>query len=133
MQNLKYLFQCQRRIWLIDHHATAIGLEMRSDLGDWIRRWLKKGIANQGTEAWSIVDVCGIEVPELRNQWSHQCTAQLSIRAPNFGCFSFYSSSFLLFISRCSSSLEKRIGHHSHVTSRLRSLQQRAASCAHLD
>ncbi|KIO14641.1 hypothetical protein M404DRAFT_118351, partial [Pisolithus tinctorius Marx 270] len=27
---------CQQQIWLIDHHVTAIGLEMQSDLEDWI-------------------------------------------------------------------------------------------------
>jgi len=57
---------------------------MRSDLGDWIRRRLKKGIADQGTDAQNIVDACGIEVPELREQWSHQRSTQLSIRARKF-------------------------------------------------
>jgi len=97
MQNLKYLFQRQRRIWLIDHHAAAIGLEMRSDLGDWIRCRLKKGIADQGTEARSIVDACGIEVPELQNQWSHQCTAQLSVRARKFWMLLFLFKFLLTF------------------------------------
>ncbi|KIO09804.1 hypothetical protein M404DRAFT_130054 [Pisolithus tinctorius Marx 270] len=71
----------ERRIWLIDRHATAIGLEMRSDLGDWIRRRLKKGIAEQGSEAQNVISDCGIGIPELRKQWSDQRSAQLSIRA----------------------------------------------------
>ena len=73
--------QRQRRIWLIDRHATTIGFEMRSDLGNWIRRRLKKGIAEQGDEAQSIIHNCGFEVSELWKQWSDQCSTQLSIQA----------------------------------------------------
>lgn len=35
---LTFTQQRQRRLWLIDRHAGAIGLEMRANLGDWIRR-----------------------------------------------------------------------------------------------
>jgi len=57
---------------------------MQSDLGDWIRRRLKKGIADQGTDSQNIIDTCGIEVPELWEQWSHQRSTQLSICARKF-------------------------------------------------
>ena len=73
--------QRQRRIWLIDRHAAAIGIDMRNDLGNWIRRRLKKGIAEQGDEAQSIIRTCGFEIAELRKQWSDQCSTQLSVRA----------------------------------------------------
>ncbi|KIN93743.1 hypothetical protein M404DRAFT_170338, partial [Pisolithus tinctorius Marx 270] len=66
---------------LIDRHAAAIGLEMHSDLGDWIRRRLKKGIAEQGSEVQNIISDCGIGIPELRKQWSNQRSAQLLICA----------------------------------------------------
>ena len=52
---------------------------MQSDLGDWIQHHLKKGIAEQGTEAQHILGACGVDIPELWNQWSDQCTAQLSV------------------------------------------------------
>ncbi|KIM52698.1 hypothetical protein SCLCIDRAFT_32448 [Scleroderma citrinum Foug A] len=71
----------QRWIWLIDRQAAAIGLKMRDDLGDWIRRRLRKGIAEQGTEAQHILSACGVDIPELWNQWSAQRTAQLSVHA----------------------------------------------------
>ncbi|KIN98613.1 hypothetical protein M404DRAFT_31254 [Pisolithus tinctorius Marx 270] len=71
----------QCRIWLIDRHAAAIGLEMRNDLGDWIQCRLRKGIAEQGSEARQILGDCGIDILELRNEWASQCSAQLSIWA----------------------------------------------------
>ena len=73
--------QRQRRIWLVDRHAAVIGIEMRNDLGNWIRRRLKKGIAEQGAEAQRIIDTCGFEISELRKQWADQCSTQLSVRA----------------------------------------------------
>ncbi|KAG2353816.1 hypothetical protein BDR07DRAFT_1382783, partial [Suillus spraguei] len=41
----------QRRLWLIDRQAGAIGLEMRTDLADWIKRRLKRGVNGQGATA----------------------------------------------------------------------------------
>ncbi|KAG1879476.1 hypothetical protein C8R48DRAFT_767734 [Suillus tomentosus] len=38
-----------RRLWLIDRQATAIGAEMKADLGDWIKRRLKRGIKDQAS------------------------------------------------------------------------------------
>lgn len=71
--------QCQ--IWLIDHHAAAIAKDMVSDLSDWLRRWLKKGIQEQSSTAQEVLDQCALNVSELCKQWSDQCSAQLSIQA----------------------------------------------------
>ncbi|KAG2125361.1 uncharacterized protein EDB93DRAFT_1244054 [Suillus bovinus] len=71
----------QRRLWLLDRQAAAIGLEMRADLGDWIRRRLKRGIDEQGTAAQTTLDECDATVEDLRHQWALQRQSQLSIRA----------------------------------------------------
>jgi hypothetical protein len=54
---------------------------MRADLGDWIKRRLKRGIKDQGSAAQDVLDQCEMPVDELRSQWSHQQQSQLSIRA----------------------------------------------------
>ncbi|KAG2088052.1 uncharacterized protein F5147DRAFT_748049 [Suillus discolor] len=46
----------QRRLWLLDQQAAAIGLEMCTDLGDWIKRRLKCGVGEQGTAAQSVLE-----------------------------------------------------------------------------
>ncbi|KIK11422.1 hypothetical protein PISMIDRAFT_19535, partial [Pisolithus microcarpus 441] len=61
----------QRRVWLLDRHATAIGYEMRTELGDWIRRRLKKGVCEQGSAAQEVLDNCGVSITELRKQWAN--------------------------------------------------------------
>ncbi|KAG2739058.1 hypothetical protein P692DRAFT_20756820 [Suillus brevipes Sb2] len=71
----------QRRIWLIDRQATAIGSEMKADLGDWIKRRLKRGIKDQGSVALDAINRCEISVEDLQTQWADQRQAQLSIRA----------------------------------------------------
>ena len=73
--------QRQRRLWLIDRHAAAVANEMVSDLGDWLRRHLKKGIQEQSFAAQEVLDHCALDVSELRKQWSDQHSTQLSIRA----------------------------------------------------
>ncbi|KAG6374455.1 hypothetical protein JVT61DRAFT_4497 [Boletus reticuloceps] len=73
--------QRQRRIWLIDHQASAIGHEMRQELGPWLKRRMKKGIGEQGAAAQHALDNCGISISELKSQWNAQRAAQLSIRA----------------------------------------------------
>ena len=73
--------QRQRRLWLIDRHAAAVANEMVSDLGDWLRRRLKKGIQEQSFAAQEVLDHCVLDVSELRKQWSDQHSTQLSIRA----------------------------------------------------
>jgi hypothetical protein len=54
---------------------------MCADLGDWIKRRLKRGIKDQGSAAQDVLDQCEMPVDELRSQWSHQQQSQLSIRA----------------------------------------------------
>ncbi|KAG2139317.1 hypothetical protein DEU56DRAFT_735682 [Suillus clintonianus] len=71
----------QRRIWLIDRQATAIGSEMKADLGDWIKRRLKRGIKDQGSAALNVLNRCETSVEDLRTQWADQRQSQLSIRA----------------------------------------------------
>lgn len=71
----------QRRLWLIDRQAAAIGSEMQSDLGDWIRRRLKRGIHDQGTAAQEVLDRCELSVEDLESEWSQQRSSQLSVRA----------------------------------------------------
>ncbi|KAH7905408.1 hypothetical protein BJ138DRAFT_1230003, partial [Hygrophoropsis aurantiaca] len=71
----------QRRLWLIDRRALAIGNELVADLGGWIRRRLKKGVQNQGDVASRTLDECGVSVNELEAEWRKQRKSQLSIRA----------------------------------------------------
>jgi len=66
---------------LINCHAAAVAKDMVSDLGDWLRHWLKKGIQEQSSIAQEGLDQCELDVSELQRQWSDQCSAQLSIRA----------------------------------------------------
>jgi hypothetical protein len=54
---------------------------MRTDLGDWIKHRLKRGIKDQGSAAQDVLDQCEMPVDELRSQWSHQQQSQLSIHA----------------------------------------------------
>lgn len=60
---------------------AAIGLEMRGDLGDWIKRRMKRGIKDQGTLAQEVLGQCKIPIEELRSEWMHQRQSQLSIHA----------------------------------------------------
>ncbi|KIK11678.1 hypothetical protein PISMIDRAFT_19325 [Pisolithus microcarpus 441] len=71
----------QRRIWLIDRQAAAVGYKMRQDLGAWLKRQMKKGIEAQGSAAEEVLASCDVPVPELQSQWAKQREAQLSIRA----------------------------------------------------
>jgi hypothetical protein len=54
---------------------------MRADLGDWIRRRLKRGVKDQGTAAQEILDRCELSVEDLQLEWSQQRMSQLSVRA----------------------------------------------------
>ncbi|KAH7903392.1 hypothetical protein BJ138DRAFT_1020714, partial [Hygrophoropsis aurantiaca] len=71
----------QRRLWLIDRRALAIGNELVADLGGWIRRRLKKGVQDQGDVANGTLDECGVSADELEIEWRKQRASQLSIRA----------------------------------------------------
>ncbi|KIK23750.1 hypothetical protein PISMIDRAFT_100023, partial [Pisolithus microcarpus 441] len=66
---------------LLDRHAAAIGYEMWTELGDWIRCRLKKGVCEQGSATQEALDNCGVSITELQEQWANQRVAQLSIRA----------------------------------------------------
>ena len=79
--------QRQRRIWLIDPQAAAIGTEMCMDLGDWIKRRLRRGVQEQGELAQDQIEECGVQVKELENQWASQKDSQLSIRARKISYF----------------------------------------------
>ncbi|KAG1722047.1 uncharacterized protein EDB91DRAFT_1274740, partial [Suillus paluster] len=71
----------QRRIWLIDRQATAIGSEMKDDLGDWIKRRLKRGIKDQGSVALDAINRCETSVEDLQAQWADHDNHNSSIRA----------------------------------------------------
>ncbi|KAG2121677.1 hypothetical protein BD769DRAFT_1629375 [Suillus cothurnatus] len=71
----------QRRLLLIDRQAAAIGKEMQVDLGDWIKRRLKRGVNNQGSAVKEALRKCGITTEDLQAQWADQKKSQLSIRA----------------------------------------------------
>ncbi|KIM67523.1 hypothetical protein SCLCIDRAFT_21054 [Scleroderma citrinum Foug A] len=71
----------QCRIWLIDRQAAAIGAEMCTDLGDWIKQRLRRGVQEQGKLAQDQMEECGIEVEELERQWASQKESQLSIQS----------------------------------------------------
>ncbi|KAG6914810.1 hypothetical protein DXG01_015200 [Tephrocybe rancida] len=55
-----------RRIYIVDHHVSSIGDELRDDLGTWLHRWLNKGIQAQGQKARQILAELGIEEEVLR-------------------------------------------------------------------
>ncbi|KIJ58397.1 hypothetical protein HYDPIDRAFT_34233 [Hydnomerulius pinastri MD-312] len=71
----------QRRLWLIDRQAAAIGHDMRKELGSWLKRRMRKGVGEQGDAAQEVIASCGVPVAELQSQWKHQRAAQLSVRA----------------------------------------------------
>jgi hypothetical protein len=73
--------QRRRRIWLIDCQASSIGLELRDDLGDWIRRRLTKGVEGHAIKAKDMLAECNVPMEELRSQWHLQKASQLSVRA----------------------------------------------------
>lgn len=54
---------------------------MKADLGDWIKRRLKRGIKDQGSVALDTITRCETSVEELQAQWADQRQSQLSIRA----------------------------------------------------
>lgn len=66
---------------MIDRQAAAIGLEMRADLGDWIKRRLQRGVEEQGEAAHRQIDESGCGIEELRDQWASQRASQLTVRA----------------------------------------------------
>ncbi|KZP10892.1 hypothetical protein FIBSPDRAFT_989058, partial [Athelia psychrophila] len=71
----------RRRLWILDRQLTFIGFDMRSGLGDWIRRKLKSGVVDMTSESNKILATCGASEAELREQWGLQVEAQISLRA----------------------------------------------------
>jgi len=65
---------------------------MWRELGDWLRRRLRKGVGNQGTAAREVLHDCGASVMELQEQWADQRATQLSIRARKYCFFLSHSS-----------------------------------------
>ncbi|KAG6884437.1 hypothetical protein C0992_006324, partial [Termitomyces sp. T32_za158] len=53
-----------RRLYIVDRQVASIGVELRNDLGAWIRRRLNK-----------------VDIPILRSEWELQRASELSIRA----------------------------------------------------
>jgi hypothetical protein len=68
--------QRARRIWLTDRQLSAIGLDLRDDLGDWIRHRLKKGVEEQGKKANQLLSMLNISFDELHHQWNLQKAAR---------------------------------------------------------
>ncbi|KAI6142928.1 hypothetical protein EDD17DRAFT_1769009 [Pisolithus thermaeus] len=60
---MEHVSSRQCHIWLLDHHAKAIGYEMQMELSDWIRCHLRKGVQEQGAAAQEVLDNCGHNCP----------------------------------------------------------------------
>ena len=52
---------------------------MRTDLGDWIKRQLWRGVQDQGKVAENQLEDCAIDIKELEKQWVSQKEMQLSL------------------------------------------------------
>ncbi|GLB38031.1 hypothetical protein LshimejAT787_0410820 [Lyophyllum shimeji] len=70
----------QKRLWMLDRQAGAIGQDLQENLGDWIRCRLK-AVGHRDSEAQTVLAKCSLSLDELREQWRLQREAQLSIRA----------------------------------------------------
>jgi hypothetical protein len=101
--------QRARRIWLTDRQLSAIGLDLRDDLGDWIRRRLKKGVEEQGKKANQLLSTLDISFDELRHQWNLQKAAQMSVRARKCSCSFPSSPSSLMLLADAPARLKKQL------------------------
>jgi len=54
---------------------------MCTDLGDWIKWRLRRGVQEQGKLAQDQIEDCGIDVNKLESQWASQKESQLSIQS----------------------------------------------------
>ena len=109
----------RRRIWLIDRQASSIGLELRNDLGDWIRRRLTKGVEGHATKAKDALAECNVPMDELWSQWDLQKVSQLSVRARMSNHLRYTSFSHCSFL-RCACSSEKGARYGIESTGRSR-------------
>jgi len=80
---------------------------MRRDLGDWLKRHLKKGVDDQGATAQEVLDNCDVSVTELQKQWDAQRAAQLSIRAHKYSFLSVLPFSLTNFLRRACQTQER--------------------------
>ena len=71
--------QRARHIWLTDRQLLSITLDLRDDLGNWIRCRLKKGVQEQGQKARQLLNMVNVPDKELRWQWDLQKAAQMSV------------------------------------------------------
>ena len=78
--------QRTRRIWILDRHADVLNAAARENLGAWIRGRLKHGVEVRERVAGEELLKVGISVSELRQQWTEQRTAQLSVRNRRYIC-----------------------------------------------
>lgn len=90
--------QRTRRIWMLDRHADVVNSTTRESLGSWIRGRLKNGVEARKSSAERELSKIKASINELREQWSHQREAQLSVknRAP---LVLFYPSMLALTLS----------------------------------
>ena len=78
---------------------------MCRELGDWLRRRLKKGVGEQGSAAQEVLSHCGVTVVELQEQWTNQRETQLSIRARPYTSL---HRSYIADMTRCTCQTEER-------------------------
>lgn len=64
---------------MLDSHAVALQLDLREDLGQWLRRRLKN-LEKTEREAQEIINKSGKDVAMLAEQWLDQRQAQMSLR-----------------------------------------------------
>jgi len=88
--------QRARRIWITDRLLSSIALDLRDDLGDWIRRRLKKGVQEQGQKAKQLLKTVSVSDEELRRQWNLQKAAQMSVRSRRCSLFPSLPLSLML-------------------------------------
>ncbi|EMD39021.1 hypothetical protein CERSUDRAFT_47795 [Gelatoporia subvermispora B] len=70
-----------RRIWLIDRQVQAIAEEMLNNLGLFLVHKMNRGVIEQRDKAREILNRVAVTEAELREQWSLQQAAQLSVSA----------------------------------------------------
>ena len=88
--------QRARRIWLTDQQLSSITLDLRDDLGNWIRCRLKKGVQEQGQKARQLLNMVNVPDKELWWQWDLQKAAQMSVRSCRCSLFPSLSLSLML-------------------------------------
>ncbi|TEB16313.1 hypothetical protein FA13DRAFT_1650797, partial [Coprinellus micaceus] len=70
----------QKRLHMIDRLTHSVAVTGRNDLGDWLRRKMKK-VQEHRSEAQKKLDDMKVPINELRSHWDEQLKAQSSIRS----------------------------------------------------